>query len=287
MNHWMGRSDEGFGTRRQARASTETLFEIHDNGKGILVPTAIKRSRTFPLEDTRWARMYFRNGGVLSDDRPAKGEPADTYLSGTERYSWSYQAGPTAGAPVETAQGPDEVVYTSAPVRKPLAISGPITADLWLSSTDIDTDMFVQLVDVAPDGSRSYLQRGVLKSSMRAINRARSDYTPGGHLYRPWYADTAHDYAAPGSVNHYLVEVWPVGWVFRPGHRIAVEVHAPPMIDSFYAYMPKNRALALNTVVHERAHPSRITLPVVPIRGLRLGRPIACGEQFMVRCVPG
>src|SRR4051794_5640671 len=287
MDHWMGRGDHGFGTLADQQTSVQTLFEIHDNGKGVLVPTGIKNSRTFPLEDTAWTNYYFGAGHRLTTTLPGTTEKPDRYVSGTERYSWSYQAGPTAGAPVEMTSGPDEVTYTSAPYARNTAIVGPITTDLWLSSTDVDTDMFVQVVDVAPDGSRSYLQRGLLKSSMRAIDDDQSDFTASGHLYRPWYADSSHQYVKPGSVNHYLVEVWPVGWVFRPGHRLSVEVHAPPALDSFNSYAAKGRAVALNTVLHDRAHASRITLPVVSLTGVTLGAPIRCGQQYMVRCVPG
>jgi putative CocE/NonD family hydrolase len=285
MDHWMGRGDHGFGTRAQQRTSVRTLFEIHDNGSGTLVPNGVKDSTSFPLEDTVWTKWYFGAGGKLSTAPPAASETPDRYVSGTERYAWSFQAGPTAGAPVEMTSGPDEVAYTTAPFTTNTAIVGPITSDLWLSSTELDTDMFVQVVDVAPDGSRSYLQRGLLKSSMRAIDYAQSDYTAGGHLYRPWYSASNHQFVTPGATVHYLVEVWPVGWVFRPGHQLRVEVHAPPLLDSFYAYGGKDRAVALNTVFHDRAHPSSITLPMVPLTGVPLGSPIACGQQYMVRCI--
>lgn len=285
MDHWMGRHDYGFGTRAQDRTSVETLFEIHDAGHGTLRPTGIKQSTSFPLEDTRWTSYFLGAGNKLTTSRPGRSEPTDAYVSGSLRHSWSYQAGPNAGPPLTTTSGPDEVSYDSTPFHRPTAVSGPITADLWMSSTDVDPDVFVQLEDVAPDGSVSYLQRGLLKASMRAIDRSQSDYTEEGHLYRPWYADSAHAYVTPGTVTHYLVEVWPVGWVFRPGHRLRVEIHAPPLVDSFYAYVPKGRAVGVATLVHDAAHPSRVTLPVVPLRGVRLAKAVGCGEQYMVRCI--
>jgi predicted acyl esterase len=156
-----------------------------------------------------------------------------------------------------------------------------------LSSNELDTDMFVQVVDVAPNGDASYLQRGLLKSSMRAIDQSRSDYTADGHLYRPWYSASSHQYVPPRTAQHYLVEVWPVGWIFRPGHRLRVDVHAPPMVDSFYAYAAKGRAVTINELLHTPTQPSRITLPVVSLDGVALGAPIACGKQYQVRCIPG
>ena len=87
----------------------------------------------------------------------------------------------------------------------------------------------------------------------------------------------------PGETNEYLVEVWPVGHVFRAGHRIVVKVHAPPFVDSYYAYVPRS-APGVNTVLHGADHPSRIMLPMVPVPSL--GPEVACGAQEEVRCVP-
>jgi predicted acyl esterase len=36
---------------------------------------------------------------------------------------------------------------------------------------------------------------------------------------------------APGEVNRYDVEMWPVGHIFRPGHRLMLRIHTPPAID--------------------------------------------------------
>ena len=89
----------------------------------------------------------------------------------------------------------------------------------------------------------------------------------------------------PGAPVEYLVEVFPVGHVFRTGHRIVVNVTTPPVSDSLYAYIPK-RAPAVNTVLNGGAHASRITLPVVSLDGVALGPELACGTQEAVRCAP-
>jgi hypothetical protein len=72
--------------------------------------------------------------------------------------------------------------------------------------------------------------------------------------------------------------------VFRAGHRIGVKVHAPPFVDSFYAYVPRI-APGVNTVLQGPATPSRIMLPMVPLTGVGLGPPLPCGAQEAVRCV--
>jgi hypothetical protein len=56
------------------------------------------------------------------------------------------------------------------------------------------------------------------------------------------------------------------------------------VVDSFYAYVPR-RLVGINTVYHDPAMPSRIMLPVVPLRRVRLGPELPCGAQEAVRAV--
>ncbi|MDQ3991788.1 MAG: CocE/NonD family hydrolase [Actinomycetota bacterium] len=287
MDHWVRRADRGFGTRRDPTISVLTLFEMHRRRDGELWANGAKRSRTFPLEDTRWTRFILGAGGMLHDERRPGAIPRGTasYLSGTGRQSWSYHAGPTAGGELSTPEGPDELTFRTPRLKAATAIVGPITARLRMSSTAPDTDVFVQLIDEAPDGSRSYLQRGMLRASHRAITRGLSDHVrwEGRRLlYRPFRPHTNPAEIVPGRYHDYLVEVFPVGHVFRPGHRIVVKVHAPPTVDSFYAYVPR-RAPAMNTI--KLGGPSHIRLPIVPLAAVRLGGKLPCGAQEAVRCV--
>ena len=285
VDHFMGvRAQPSFGTVAQDRTSVTTLLETHRNAAGELVSNGRLDTQTFPLETTKWTSYHLRSGGRLTPAKPGLLEPAsDVYASGSRRQAWSYQAGPAFGPPYTTADGPDELMYRSAPMTKPMAVVGPITAALYASVTGVDTELFVQLIDEAPDGSRTYLQRGMLKASHRAIDQSKSDFDDGV-LYRPWRPHTNPQLITPLAVNEYLVEVFPVGHVFRPGHRLVVKVSAPPILDSFYAYVPRT-APSVNTVFHTASQPSRLTLPVVPVTGASLGPELACGAQEAVRCI--
>ncbi len=288
MDHWVRNVKGGFGTLSQDQTSVRTLLELHEGGPLGLTPSGIVDRRQFPLEGTRWTDYYLHAEGGLGTSAPAADEGSDSYFSGSPRQSWSYQAGPTAGSELTTASGPDELTFTSEPVTSPTAIIGPITATLFMSSTAPDTEMFVQLIDEGPDGSHTYLNRGLLKASHRAIDPGLSDYVQSGErtiMYRPYRPHTNPTLITPGEVYEYLVEVFPVGHVFRPGHRIVVKIHTPPAVDSFYAYAPR-RIPGQNTVLHDAAHPSRIMLPVVALKGVDLGPELACRQQIQVRCIP-
>jgi uncharacterized protein len=284
LDHWMRMVNGGFGNVRQARSSVNVLFETHRDANDALVPNGRKDARTFPLPDTTWADWYLHGDGSLTTGAPTGPEPARPYVTGTKRQFWSYQAGGDVGPPVTTADGPDELTYRSEPVAADTAIAGPITATLFVQSSAPDTELFVELVDEGPDGSRTYLQRGLLRTSHRAVDESQSQRTPDGRIYRPHRPHTNPTLVTPGQTYEYLVEVWPVGHVFRAGHRISVKVHAPPFVDSYYAYVPRS-APGVNTILQGPDTPSRIMLPMVPLHGVRLGPPLACGAQEAVRCV--
>ncbi|HVL90849.1 MAG TPA: CocE/NonD family hydrolase, partial [Actinomycetota bacterium] len=288
MDHWMRGIDAGYGTIAQRLTSVDVLQEYNNAPRSTISDTR------FPLSTTAWTPYYFRAGGGLSASAPSAGEGSSGYLSGSGRQSWSYQAGPAAGSPFTTADGSDELTFTSAEMTAPLSIAGPITADLYLSSSAPDTALFAQLIDVSPAGARTYLQRGILKASHRAIDLGKSDCVdtsnvrtacdrPGAHLYRPWRPHTNPQPVTPGTVERYLLEIFPVGHVFRPGHKIMVKIMAPPQVESYYSYVAQVPA-AMNTLWHDASRPSSITLPVIP------GAPVAatggaCGQLEAVRCV--
>jgi len=286
LDHWVRGVDRGFGSLRQDRSSVTTLFEMHATDDG-LESNGQKHTRTFPLEDTRWTNYYLRERGRLAKSAPEGSEASDTYVSGTGRQSWSYQAGPSFGPPFTTEDGPDELSYRSAPVQRDVAIAGPMTATLYVSSTAPDTELFVQLIDEAPDGSRTYIQRGLLRASHRRIDPARSDWVRSDGrriMYRPYRPHDETVMITPNQVYRYVVEVFPAGHVFREGHRILIKVSAPPRVDSYYAYVPRVLP-SVNTLLHDAEHPSRLMLPVAPLRGVDLGAPIPCGGLTAVRCV--
>jgi hypothetical protein len=283
MDHFVRGVDGGFGAPDEQLRSVTTFFEMHRDGSGALVPNGRKDSADYPLPDTEWTDWYLHGDASLGPAAPTTAEAARSYVSGTKRQLWSYQAGGEIGPPLTTADGPDELSYRSAPMATDTGFAGPISATLFIQSTTPDTELFVQLIDEAPDGTHTYLQRGLLRASHRAVDPVQSDTTPDGRIYRPHHPHTNATPIVPLQTNEYLVEVFPVGHVLRAGHRLVVKVHAPPLLDSYYAYVPRS-APGINTILHDPATPSRIMLPFVPLDDVSLGAPLACGAQEALRC---
>ncbi|HWL65429.1 MAG TPA: CocE/NonD family hydrolase, partial [Actinomycetota bacterium] len=296
MDYWMRgvtpdpRWDMATPSGKITRASVRTLFELHPDEDGALVSNGHYDSTRWPLDGTNWTTAYLCAGKALEFDRTQCGEGSDSYLSGTRRQSWLFQAGPDLGPPITSEDGPDQV-FLQGPVVGPdetWAIAGPIIADLRMSITGNNTDLFVQVADLDTESKEiKFLTRGWLKASHHAIDEKLSDYS-GGFMYRPFRHHTEPENVAPDEPVDYKIEVWPTAHVFRPGHQLVVIVTAPPAIDSNYSFaVQSNQPASINTVIYNDAdYPSSITLPVVPVAAIsNLGATgPGCGDYWQVRC---
>jgi putative CocE/NonD family hydrolase len=131
-------------------------------------------------------------------------------------------------------------------------VTGPITVTLYAASSAPDTDFTAKLVDVHPDGRAINLNDGVI--------RAR---------YRKSTVKTS--LIEPGKIYRYTIHVWPTSNLFKAGHRIRLEISSSnfPMYDrNPNTGHPFGQDAVLRpahqTVFHDPAHPSRVTLPVMP-----------------------
>lgn len=277
-------------------SSVRTLFEMQPTPSGVASNGHLDAS-DFPVEGTEWTDYYFCAGGGLATDRSSCEEGSQSYLSGSRRQSWSYQFGPGAGPPLTTADGGDQIVLEGPVVGagETFAIAGPVLANLYLSVMGQDTDLYVQVADEDTVGnSVAYLTRGWLKASHRSIDLQKSDYSSvdpsrPNFLYRPYRPHRNPSNVASGTKIDYLIEIWPVAHVFRPGHRLVVIVTAPPAVDSYYSFaLQQTQPVSQNTLFfNDPAAPSRITLPVVDtsaIQNLGNSGP-GCPGYWRVRCV--
>ena len=147
----------------------------------------------------------------------------------------------------------DVLVYTSAPLARPMVVAGRVTAELHASSSAVDTDWVVKLCDVDARGRSVNLQEGIVRARFRGSPDAP---TP----------------LVPGEVEAYRVGLGSVFHRFRPGHRIRVQVSS----SSFPAWEPNlntghplgvdalpDRVIATQQVLHTAGSASFVTLPLL------------------------
>jgi putative CocE/NonD family hydrolase len=146
----------------------------------------------------------------------------------------------------------DVLVYTTPPLERAVEVTGPITVTLYAASSAVDTDWTAKLVDVHPNGYAQNLTDGIL----------RARYRHGPEQPRP---------LTPGAVERYTLDLWATSNVFLPGHRLRVEISSSnfPRFDrnpntGRPAAGEADLQPAFQTVFHDGARPSHITLPIVP-----------------------
>ena len=147
---------------------------------------------------------------------------------------------------------PDVLVYTTDAFTKDTEVTGPVSLDLYASTSAVDTDFTAKLVDLWPNGFVQNLTEGILRLRYR-----HSQENP--------------QLAKPGQVYRLTVDVWATSNVFLAGHRLRLEVSSSnfPRFDRNLntgedQATATRMAKATNTIYHDAQHPSALILPVVP-----------------------
>ncbi|MEV7422040.1 CocE/NonD family hydrolase [Streptomyces sp. NPDC091212] len=238
-----------------------------------------RTASSWPLPGTRWTDYYLGStghaagntqDGTLSTTPPGEdtGAQADHYTYDPRNPVPSVGGHSCCTAAISTQgpydqqqieQRPDIAVYTGAPMTEDTEVTGPITVKLYAASSAPDTDWTAKLVDVHPDGTAVNLNSGIVRASYR---ESSTDPKP----------------ITPGKVYAYTIKVWPTSNLFRKGHRIRLDISSSdyPQYDpnpNTGSWLGESTALrpARQTVLHDAAHPSRVTLPVIPDGGLSRG----------------
>jgi len=147
----------------------------------------------------------------------------------------------------------DVLVYSTPALEKDVEVTGPITLDLFASSSAVDTDFTAKLVDVWPNGFAQNLTEGILRASFR--NSTKGNPEP----------------LVPGKVYELKIDLWSTSNVFLKGHKIRLEISSSnfPRFDRNLntgksALDSSTFVKAQNTVWHDEKHPSALILPIVP-----------------------
>ena len=138
------------------------------------------------------------------------------------------------------------LVFTTPAFAKDIEVTGPVTLDLYVSSSAVDTDFTGMLVDVWPNGFAQNLTSGILRMRYR-----NSQEKP--------------ELANPGETYHVTVDLWATSNVFLAGHKLRLEVSSSnfPRFDrNLNTGEIQARATrmikATNVIYHDKAHPSAL-----------------------------
>jgi hypothetical protein len=225
--------------------------------------TGSNRWRTFdeypPMAATA-RTLYLASGGHANtangDGRLSWAPPAD---SPPDRFRYDPKH-PVPGSMADEGldrrgiqERTDVLVYTSDPVSASIDVVGNVVVNLEAMSDAKDTDFTAVLTDVGPDG------RALQLGPRISIRRAR---------YRNGFQK--EELLVPGAPAKFQIELYDIAHTFLAGHRVRLEISS----SASPYYNPNQNTgnpvatdtawrVANQTVLHDRAHPSSISLEVL------------------------
>ena len=152
----------------------------------------------------------------------------------------------------------DVLVYMTPPLEEDLEVTGPITMNLWATSSARDTDFTAKLIDMYPpneDYPEGY-DMNLTDSIIRARYRNSREHA---------------ELMQPGEIYRFTLILYPTSNLFQEKHRIRLDVSSSnyPRFDvnpntGDPLWSSGKRVVAENTIFHDAAHPSHVVLPVIP-----------------------
>jgi hypothetical protein len=173
------------------------------------------------------------------------------------------------------ATRPDVLVYAIGPLEEDLAVAGPVSVALTVSSTGTDSDFVVKLIDGYP-GTYPQPETAPAAPGQPAARPPSNYVRMGGYqqLVRgePFRAKFRKGFETPvplvpGELTEIRFDLPDIYHVFRPGHRIIVQVQSTwfPLVDrnpQQFIEIPKAKASDFRRATQRVYHGSTLTLPV-------------------------
>ena len=225
----------------------------------------------WPIARARPTRYYFHSkgfantrfgDGVLSTESP-RDEPADRYRYDPRNPVPTYGGhgccdyGFAAMGPLDqrvNQQRPDVLVYTTPPLAEDTEVSGIVETQLVFTTDVTDTDFFVTLSDVFPDGKAIAITEGAARTRFRLSQERPTMLTPN-------------------QQDSVTIKLWGTSNLFKKGHRIRVHITSSNFprhnrnLNSGKPIAEETEAdirVANQTIHHSGARASSIVLPIVP-----------------------
>ncbi|MCI1186228.1 CocE/NonD family hydrolase [Hymenobacter sp. DH14] len=149
---------------------------------------------------------------------------------------------------------PDVLTFRGEPLAQALTVAGPLTADLWVSTSGTDADFIVKVIDEQPDGTQRLVRAEVMRGRFRNSFSKPEAFKPN----------------QPTEVKYELPDVL---HTFAAGHRLMVQVQSTwfPLVDrNPQTFVPiatadaKDFQKATIKVYHDSGHPSAVRVTVLP-----------------------
>ncbi len=170
--------------------------------------------------------------------------------------------------------GPDaqrfNPTFTSDVLEEDLEVIGNSVLELYLSSSQIDTDIIVKLQEQLPldanllaagkQPASKIVAKGWLKASHRALDEQWSK-----KLGRPFHTHQDREPLEPGRIYRLEICLTACSYLFRKGNRIRLDVSNADsgLTDAQFAAIYHWEKVGTDTYYHSQEYPSRLVLPSI------------------------
>lgn len=230
---------------------------------------------TWPPENTVVRELYFQPNEGLSFSPPNMTDSFDEYVADpmkpvpyTEdvhlRRTREYMDDDQRFA----ARRPDVMVYETEALTEDITLTGPIVADLFVSTTGTDADYVVKLIDVFPHTLDNY------PTNDKQVPMPGYQMLVRGEVLRGRFRNSFEipEPFVPGEVTSVRFEIPDVAHTFKKGHRIMVQVQNSwfPLVDrnpqkfvNIYECDESDFQKATHRIYHDIRRPSHLKVTVL------------------------
>jgi putative CocE/NonD family hydrolase len=163
---------------------------------------------------------------------------------------------------------PDVMVYQTDVLTEDITLTGPLTADLFVSTTGTDADYIVKLIDVFPPDNKASDEEDV------EVPLGGYQMLVRGEVFRGKYRNSFEkpEPFKPGKITEIKYEMPDIAHTFRKGHRIMIQVQNSwfPLVDrnpqkfvNIYKCADSDFQKATNRIYHDARYPSHIKVNVL------------------------
>jgi hypothetical protein len=204
-------------------------------------------AKTFPEPGTKKTTWYLASQNRLGMQ---PGQGADKYTYDPSKAKVGAMPKPfSTDISMKVPKPKDGLFFESAPFSTDMTLEGQIIAKLFVRTDVVDTDLFVIVADVLPDGTIMAMASG---------GKLRLEYRDGF---------SAPKLMKPGKVYEVTVRPWWVAQRLPKGHRLAVMITSSAF-PAFARNLNTGEPIATGTrmvpahiqILHDAAHPSSVSI---------------------------
>jgi uncharacterized protein len=274
----------GFDANNKFIEVEESFFKYYLKGEGnfdlaeaeifITGSNEWRDFATWPPKNVVAKDLFFHTGEAASFEAPVSKTGFDEYCSDPLNpvpYTEDVHTRRTNAYMIDdqrfASRRPDVMTYQTSILTQDITLTGPLTADLFVSTTGTDADYIVKLVDVFPPDT----------ISVNPDNK----YPLGGYqmlvraeVFRGRYRNSFEkpEPFVPGKVTEVKYELPDVAHTFKKGHRIMIQVQNSwfPLVDrnpqkfvNIYKCSESDFQKATQRIYYDADHPSHIKVNIL------------------------